>query len=200
MIGIALVCMVVGVVCGLFFFSPEANAAMDTIASAALKVLIFTVGIDIGCHKEVFAKIKGYGVKLLLIPLGVVAGTLAGGLLVGALFGLRVGESGAIAAGLGWYSISAVLLKEIGGAQLGTAAFLTNIFREVLTVFSIPLVVKLCGPIAAVAPGGATSMDTTLPIVAKYTDEETAVISVVSGVVTTALVPVLVPFFYGLPF
>ena len=192
--------MVVGVFCGLFLFSPEANAAMDAIASAALNVLIFTVGIDIGCHKEVFAKIKGYGVKLLLIPMGVVAGSLAGGLLVGALFGMPVRESGAIASGLGWYSISAVLLKELGSAQLGTVAFLTNIFREVFTVFSIPLVVKLCGPIAAVAPGGATSMDTTLPIVAKYTDEETAVISVVSGVVSTALVPVLVPFFYGLPF
>jgi len=101
-------------------------------------------------------------------------------------------------AGFGWYSLSAVMLTGLVGAQIGTMALLSNIFREMLSVVIMPLVVKYCGKIAAIAPGGATTMDTTLPVVVRYAGSEMSVISFVSGVTLSMLVIVLVPFFAGL--
>ena len=45
---------------------------------------------------------------------------------------------------------------------------------------------------------GSLAANTTLPVIARATDDETALIAVISGVVLTALVPVLVPLLYNL--
>ena len=97
-----------------------------------------------------------------------------------------------------FYSVSAVILRGLGGAQLGTVAFMTNVLRELMAFLMIPFVARHFGRYAAVAPSGATAMDTTLPVIARATDDETALIAVISGVVLTALVPVLVPLLYNL--
>jgi len=46
----------------------------------------------------------------------------------------------------------------------------------------------------AVPMGGATTMDTTLPIMTKFGGSEVALIAFVHGFVLTALVPFVVPF------
>jgi uncharacterized membrane protein YbjE (DUF340 family) len=104
----------------------------------------------------------------------------------------------AIGAGFGWYSLSGVMLTGLVGAQIGTMALLSNVFREMLSIVIMPLVVKYFGKIAAIAPGGATTMDTTLPVVVRYAGSDMSVISFVSGFTLSMLVFVLVPFFAGL--
>ena len=49
-----------------------------------------------------------------------------------------------------------------------------------------------------IAPAGATSEDTTLPMMIKYTDEETVVLSVLNGMICSAFVPVLISLCYRL--
>lgn len=198
MILFALGSLVLGILCGYFIFPPEAARAMDTLMSYALMLLLFSVGIEVGTNKTVFRKIAEYHVRILVIPFGVAAGSIAGGILLGYALGIPLNESAAISSGFGFYSVSAVILRELGGSQLGTTAFMTNMLRELLAFVSIPIVAKHLGFYAAVAPSGATAMDTTLPVIAKSTDNETALIAVISGVVLTALVPVLVPLVYQL--
>ncbi len=88
----------------------------------------------------------------------------------------------AIGAGFGWYSLSSAILAPISGGEIGIMALLTNIFREMLSIMLLPLVVHYLGKTAAVAPGGATTMDTTLPFVVKYAGSEMSILSFVSGV------------------
>ena len=45
-----------------------------------------------------------------------------------------------------------------------------------------------------IAPAGATSEDTTLPVMLKYTNEETVVLSVFNGVICSFMVPILISF------
>ena len=45
---------------------------------------------------------------------------------------------------------------------------------------------------ACIAAAGATSEDTTLPMMMKYTDEESVVLSVLNGAICSVLVPVLI--------
>ncbi|MEG1254542.1 lysine exporter LysO family protein [Clostridium sp.] len=195
---IIIISILAGIGCGYFVFPPEIMNGMDMVSSFSLFALIFLVGIDIGGNKKIFKDLKSMGLKVLLIPMGGVVGSLIGGVVVGLIFNVAMNESLAIGAGFGWYSLSAVMLKEMGGETLGAIALLTNVFREMLAVILIPILAKKLNGYTAIAPAGATSMDTTLPLISKATNPEIAVISFINGFILSFLVPILVPFLYNL--
>ena len=62
----------------------------------------------------------------------------------------------------------------------------------------IPFVARKISPYSAISVGGATSMDTTLPIIAKSTSEEFALIAFIHGVLLSLAVPIFVEFFVNL--
>ncbi|WP_262394261.1 lysine exporter LysO family protein [Youxingia wuxianensis] len=198
MIGIALASLALGLFSGYFVFSAETVEMMSGWSYYGLIILIFAAGIEIGTNKVVFQKMKEYHIRSILIPAGTLVGSILGGILMGWALGLPANESAAVAGSCGFYSVAPMLLRELGGPQLGTLAFLTNILRETFTYLAAPVAVKLLNKYSAIAIGGATSMDSTLPAIAKATDQETALLSVISGVVLTAAVPVLVPLIYQL--
>ena len=68
-------------------------------------------------------------------------------------------------------------------------------FREMLTFVIVPFVASHLNYYSAIAPAGATSMDTTLGIISKNTNGTIAVLAFVNGIVCTLLVPLLVPLF-----
>ena len=127
-----LIVLVLGIGAG--FILPENISAMiDSASSYMLLILLFSVGIDMGLNKEVFTRIKELGFKILLIPFGVVVGSLCGGFLTALLTQMPLKEGLAISAGLGWYSLSGILITEAGNPVAGTISFLANVFREMLT-------------------------------------------------------------------
>ena len=101
----------------------------------------------------------------------------------------------AVGAGFGYYSLSSIFITEYKGAELGTVALLSNIIREMITLLCAPLLVRWFGNLAPISAGGATTMDTTLPIIARYAGQEFAVISIFHGFVIDFSVPFLVTFF-----
>ncbi|MBM6700674.1 LysO family transporter, partial [Bifidobacterium pullorum subsp. saeculare] len=50
---------------------------------------------------------------------------------------------------------------------------------------------------ACIAAGAATSEDTTLPMMIRYTDERTVVFSLVNGIICSTCVPFLLALFFG---
>ena len=189
-----LVVLVLGIGAG-FILPENISAFIDSASSYMLLILLFSVGIDMGLNKEVFARIKELGFKILLIPFGVVVGSLCGGFLTALLTNLLVKDGLAISAGLGWYSLSGILITEAGNPVAGTISFLANVFREMLTFIVVPFIAGHLNYYCAIAPAGATAMDTTLGIISRNTNATVAVLSFVSGVVCTLVVPVLVPVF-----
>jgi len=168
------------------------TAHLDPIVTIGLCILLFFVGIDIGRNKNLIRELKEHGWRMLALPLSVALGSIVGSILVGLLLRIPLNFSGAIGAGFGWYTLSAVILTKLD-AQMGALAFLTNVFREVMAMILIPLIAEKMGKVVAIAPGGATSMDTTLPIITRSAGPEYAVMAFVSGAVLSALVPFLVP-------
>ena len=189
-----LVVLVLGIGAG-YILPENISGFIDSASSYMLLVLLFSVGIDMGLNKEVFTRIKELGFKILLIPFGVVVGSLCGGAITSFLVNLPVKDSLAISAGLGWYSLSGIMITEAGNPVAGTIAFLSNVFREMLTFVVVPFIASHLNYYCAIAPAGATAMDTTLGIISRNTDATVAVLSFVSGVICTLLVPVLVPIF-----
>jgi uncharacterized membrane protein YbjE (DUF340 family) len=196
---IILSALVIGTIAGVLGIMPApVEAGLDTLIMVMLCLLLFVIGLDMSQNRSVIGQIRRIGWKMILLPVFIAAGSILGALAAGLLAGMDPRYAMAIGAGFGWYSLSGVMLTGLVGAQIGTMALLSNVFREMLSIVIMPLVVKYFGKIAAIAPGGATTMDTTLPVVVRYAGSDMSVISFVSGFTLSMLVFVLVPFFAGL--
>ena len=185
--------VVIGTVVG-FFVPTELYGATDTMLTIGLCLLLFFVGIDIGKNKNVFQDIKRTGALFFIVPIGVAVGSLIGAIAMGYLLGYPLNESGAIGSGLGWYTLSSIIIAPYS-SELSVLAFLTNVMREVFAIALIPIIATRIGFIEAIAPAGATAMDTTLPIISRNTSSETAILSFSTGLILSTLVPILVPMF-----
>lgn len=80
------------------------------------------------------------------------------------------------------------------GETLGVIALLSNVMREIITLLFTPVFARYFGKLAPITAGGATSMDTTLPIITQYVGKDYAIVSLFNGVVLTILVPFIVTF------
>ena len=193
----AIISLVAGVAVGQFI--PEsAVGIIDRASDALLNLLLLSVGITVGANKLVFKKLKEFNLRILYIPLGIVVGSLLFGSIAGVLMGMPLHTSAAISSGLGWYSLSGIMMQDLAGAQIGTMTFLSNVFREIFSFVLIPLIATRFGHYTAIAPAAATSEDTTLPILMKYTSEEVAVVAVLNGVICSIAVPILIPLTFHL--
>ncbi|GAB6107133.1 LysO family transporter [Fusibacter bizertensis] len=185
--------VIIGAVVGVFV--PDSlYGSTDVLLTIGLCLLLFFVGIDIGKNKNVFADIKNSGRLFFLIPIGVTIGSLLGAIGIGFLLGYPINESGAIGSGMGWYTLSSIIIAPYS-SELSVLAFLTNVVREILAIALIPIIAKHIGYFEAIAPSGATAMDTTLPIISRNTNSETAILSFSTGLILSTLVPILVPLF-----
>jgi len=109
-------------------------------------------------------------------------------------------ECMAIGAGFGHYSLSSIFITEYKGPELGTIALLSNIMREITALLGAPLLVKYFGKLAPISVGGATTMDTTLPIITRCSGKEFVIISIFHGFVVDFSVPFLVTFLCSISF
>ncbi len=185
-----------GLVCGAVSPLAAALAPVRDGAQWILYLLMFCVGISVGGQRGVLASLRRHSAQILLVPLGVIVGSLAGGGLCGLLLRMPLHEALSIGGGLGWYSLAGVSVSSAAGVTAGSIAFLSNLLREIGAFLLIPLVARRVNACACIAVAGATSEDTTLPMILRYTDGETAVLSVLNGVICSAFVPVLLSLCY----
>lgn len=185
----------VGIVVGLYNLIPLELLDSD-ISYYALCLLMFCVGISIGCDSEILKSFKKVNPRLMLLPVMTILGTLAGSAVVSLLLGHRqLTDCLAIGSGFGYYSLSSIFITEYRGAELGTIALLANIFREIITLLCAPLIAKYFGKLAPISVGGATTMDTTLPIITRASGQDFVIVSIFHGFCVDFSVPFLVTFF-----
>jgi uncharacterized membrane protein YbjE (DUF340 family) len=169
----------------------------DAYTNWLLYILLFLVGAQmIQSSRNMLAVMKNP--ISIMLPLLTVLGTMIGGSLTMLLYPLRMGEALAMASGFGWYSLSGVLIADLGSPVLGSAAFLSNLFRESIAFITIPLFASYNQKHAAISIAGATSMDVTLPIVEHSCGADFAPLSLAHGIVLTIFVPFLVPVLFQL--
>lgn len=182
-----------GALLGYWVLPADMLGYLDSTTSLALCIMLVGVGIDLGSQRQTWLRLRALGWKVLLVPALVAVGSLAGAVAGGTMLGMPFNEASAIGAGFGWYSLSGVLIAKIYSVETGALAFLTNVSRELIAFMLIPVLAAKLGHLVAVSPGGATTMDTTLPLIAKTTDVDTTVIAVVNGTILSSMVPFLVP-------
>lgn len=181
-----------GVCLGRLGCIPRADRA-GSLATWALYLLLFAVGMGMGFDARSFRVLRELRLKMALVPLFAGAGTLAGSLAAWRLLGdMPLRDVLGVGAGFGYYSLSSIMLTKLGDAALGSMALIANLSRELATLLAAPLLVRLFGGLAPVMAGGATSMDTCLPIIARSAGERYGIIAVFSGMSLTVAVPILV--------
>ena len=165
---LVILALIAGICCGMGGLSGEAAAWISGQSDWVLMLLMFSVGLSVGSNRDIFRRLRKMDLRVWMVPVGVIAGSLAGGALCGLILPLGLRESVSVGAGMGWYSLSGVMLTDFYGAEVGAVAFMSNLLRA-----------------------GATSEDTTLPILMRHASAEMVVYSVINGVLTSAAVPVL---------
>ena len=183
--------VIVGILLG-YFIKSYINFDISLLIQFGLYLLLFFIGIDIGKNDNILNDLKKLNKKVLFLPFITVISSLAGGAVASILLSLSVGESVAISAGMGWYSFSAIELSKVS-VELGGIAFLSNIFRELLAIFLIPVIAKKIGSFESISVAGATAMDSVLPIINRSNPAEISIISFYSGLVISIIVPILIP-------
>ena len=164
-----------------------------------LCTLMFFVGISIGSDTKTLKSFRSVNPRLMMLPVMTVFGTLAGTAAASALLPHRhLFDCLAIGSGFGYYSLSSIFITEYKGAELGTIALLANIMREILTLLCAPLLAKYFGKLAPISMGGATTMDTTLPIITRTSGQDFIIVSIFHGFCVDFSVPFLVTFFCSL--
>ena len=165
----------------------------------ALCLLVVCVGFSIGQNREFYRSLRQMDRRLIALPLLTFSGTWAGALLTSCLFTRHSATDWlAASSGFGYYSLSGVLITELRGSELGTLSLIYNILRELIVLLAAPFLCRGFGPLAPISQGGATSGDTTLPIIAAACGNRFVPLSIYHGLTVDFSVPFLVPFFCSL--
>ena len=195
---IYLLLFALGVILALWGHIPDV-LLKDDISKWILYGLLFFVGVQIGSGKNMFTAVKRFGFKIALVPVATTVGTFAGAALTSLLLPERsLIDCLSVGAGFAYYSLSSILISEFRGAELGTVALLANIMREFIVLVFTPWLVKYFGKLAPICAGGATTMDTTLPMITKYSGSDYVVVALFHGMVIDFSVPLWVSFFLTL--
>lgn len=172
-----------------------------------LYALVIQIGVGLGHGGNLRKLAEGFSFRALLLPLGTIAGTLIFTALAGECLGVwSIIDYLAVGSGMGYYSLSSVLIVDIkshsigvqAATQLGMLALLVNIIREMTALVLGPALAKLFGRYAPVAAAGVTSMDVTLPMIVQCTGQAMFPVAMMHGMVLEVSVPLLVTLFVGL--
>lgn len=156
--------------------------------NGSLLLLLFVMGLVFGLDKDSMAKIRQAGLKILVVPFAVACGSVLGGIVSGLVLGIDVVATAAVSAGYGWYTLAGPLVRQFFGAEWGTLGFVVNFLRELLTIISISLLIRI-DKSAPIAAGGATTMDTTLPVIVQYCGSDALITAFSSGFTLSLIAP-----------
>ncbi|MGY4877315.1 lysine exporter LysO family protein [Vreelandella aquamarina] len=188
-----------GVVLGLLL-GPSIGEALFASSDRLAEWVLYALLALIGCQlrnsgmplKQILLNRMGLAIALTLG-----ASSLLAGLAAAPLLSLSWNEGLAMAAGFGWYSLSAILIGDQLGPLMGGVAFFNDLTRELLAFILIPLVIHRHTALA-IGYGGATSMDFTLPVIQQHGGVACVPVAVVSGFILSLLSPPLILFFLSL--
>ena len=188
-------------------FSGEIKLDAHHISLYILYALMLQVDISIGSNKNLKQIVRQIRLKMLVIPLATIIGTLLFSALASLLLSRwSVFECMAVGSGFAYYSLSSILITQfkepsIGlqlATELGTIALLSNIIREMMALLGSPLIEKYFGKLAPISAAGVNSMDVVLPAITRYSGKEMIPVAILHGILIDFSVPLFVSFFCSL--
>jgi uncharacterized membrane protein YbjE (DUF340 family) len=216
-LALALVALILAVTIGLTLVLPRRRAVPGTgraprpigmfivialvVGYAVGRIVVLPGGTAITVTLLILLALVGFDIRfswsaLRTAPTPLVA-AIGGSLVAAPLFSLATGLSFRItlatSLGFGFYSLAGPLLTTAIGPLAGLIAFLTNFFRENLTMVTAPWLGPRLRAEGLTAMGGATTMDTTLYFVTAYGDADAGSMALASGLTLTVIASLAIP-------
>lgn len=160
-----------------------------------LYALMLLVGFSIGYDRRLGEILRTLRPHILLLPLATTVGTFLGSALISLFMVYSLSECLAVGAGFAYYSLSSVFITQYKGAELGTVALMANIMRELITLLFAGVLVRWISPLAPISCGGASTMDTTLPVITRAAGQQWVFVSIVHAMIIDFSVPFWVTLF-----
>lgn len=182
-----------GILCGRADVLPQ-WVSSSTVSMTALCALLLCVGIGIGSNPDMKSEFRSLNPRVALLPLATILGSWAGAAIAFLVLQRTITDCLAISSGFAYYSLSSIFLTEYRGIELGTIALVANLVREAITLLGTPLLARIFGPLAPISAGGATTMDTTLPIITHTCGQRFTILAIFHGFIVDFTVPFLVTF------
>ena len=182
-----------GILCGRADVLPQ-WVSSSTVSMTALCALLLCVGMGIGSNPDMKSECRSLNPRLALLPLATILGSWAGAAIAFLVLQRTITDCLAISSGFAYYSLSSIFLTEYRGIELGTIALVANLVREAITLLGTPLLARIFGPLAPISAGGATTMDTTLPIITHTCGQRFTILAIFHGFIVDFTVPFLVTF------
>ncbi|KAE9526023.1 lysine exporter LysO family protein [Testudinibacter aquarius] len=186
--------VLLGFILGLFS-KGHLNIPLNS-STYVLLALIFLIGIQLRNNgialREVLFNKRGIYTAIL-----VTASALLGGVLAAIILDLPISQGLAIASGIGWYSLSSVMINDAWGPVFGSIAFFNDLSREILSLFLVPFFMQQHRS-TAVGITGATALDCTLPVIQRSGGMQVVPLAISYGFIINILVPILLVFFINL--
>ena len=190
---IAMPCAIVlGLVLGLFVFPDVKESTLDKLLDLSLILLYTGAGVSLASNKIAFLYIKKLGLRILYIPIAMILGGILSGFIMSYLLGVDLCWSVTSSSTLGYYSLPGAYMTEAYGVEAGIYGFLVNIFRDIVTVSTMPLLKKISKG-SPIASGGAGCMDSMFIPVARAVGPELGIVGLLSGTIITIFVPFWLP-------
>ncbi|WDU54877.1 lysine exporter LysO family protein [Taylorella equigenitalis] len=152
-----------------------------------LYIMLFLIGVDITFSP---LKIRQLKKKVLLMPIVITTISLITGVITAQILGLSWKDGLLFSCGFGWFSLSGTMVAGQIGEVYGATMLLTDLFRELLSIFVIFFIGHKY-PDSAIATAGGTAMDTTLPIIRKTCGFEYTLQGLYIGIAFTLITPFL---------
>ena len=182
-----------GILCGRADVLPQ-WVSSSTVSMTALCALLLCVGMGIGSNPDMKSEFRSLNPRVALLPLATILGSWAGAAIAFLVLQRTITDCLAISSGFASYSLSSIFLTEYRGIELGTIALVANLVREAITLLGTPLLARIFGPLAPISAGGATTMDTTLPIITHTCGQRFTILAIFHGFIVDFTVPFLVTF------
>ncbi len=182
-----------GILCGRADVLPQ-WVSSSTVSMTALCALLLCVGMGIGSNPDMKSEFRSLNPRVALLPLATILGSWAGAAIAFLVLQRTLTDCLAISSGFAYYSLSSIFLTEYRGIELGTIALVANLVREAITLLGTPLLARIFGPLAPISAGGATTMDTTLPIITHTCGQRFTILAIFHGFIVDFSVPFLVTF------
>jgi uncharacterized membrane protein YbjE (DUF340 family) len=191
-------CLVMGLICGIYseictWFDPESAIKY------ALIVLIFLVGVQLRSSgislRQVLLNRRGVIIALIFMFSCIIGGIIFAMIMPG----MTLSKGLALSSGYGWYSLSSIILSQVYGPVWGSVAMLNDLAREIFALFFIPVIMRRF-PCTAIASGGATSLDFTLPVIQSSGGITAVPVAISFGFIVNLVSPILLVFFSSVSF
>lgn len=186
-----------GIAAGRMGWIPVDTATAELWATLLLKLLILLVGISTGSNPELATILRGIRPAIMAIPVIALVATYIAGAVTGFFLPLGTTDGALAVSGMGYYSLSSMIISDLRAADMGAAAamslaavaLMANIVREVLALVIIPVIGPRLGLYGSTAMCGVTSIDVTLPTLASTFGAEAIPCALVNGILLEVSTP-----------